>query len=217
MKRAKSRLVSRRNRQSNGRFKRINYFNKTWRDYTILFATTAFFYAMAGTIVYFDVPDQVEIAKAEDQVEVVVEQSNDATAGGTAFIASESATSTPAPLTEKQQILMYTIEVFGDKADEAIQIIKCESGYNPENHGDKHLMSINNQTGELIGDSIGLFQIRTGDTSWNRARKEGMSVEEFRSEMRKPLENIKYAKKLYDAQGWTPWFNCMNKTGVGEN
>lgn len=158
-----------------------------------------------------------QLAKAETKVEVVADKSDDATLGGLATIAIESATSTPAPLTEKQQILMYTIEVFGDKADEAIQIMKCESGYNPLIEGDKTLMSINNQTGELIGDSIGLFQIRTGDTNWNRARKEGMTVEEFRAEMRKPLENIKYAKKLYDAQGWKPWFNCMNKTGVGKN
>lgn len=158
---------------------------------------------------------ETDIAKAEYQVEVVAEKSNDAMLAEQQVIASESATSTPAPLTEKQKILMYTIQVFGDEADEAIQIMKCESGYNPMTEGDKTLMSINNQTGELIGDSIGLFQIRTGDTSWNRARKEGLSVEAFREEMRNPEKNIDFAKKLYDAQGWTPWFNCMNKTGVG--
>lgn len=119
-----------------------------------------------------------------------------------------------APLTQKQQILMLAVAIFGDKADEAIQIMKCESGYRPENHGDKHLMSINEQTGEHIGDSIGLFQIRTGSHNWNRAKANGMTADEFRTAMKDPEQNMKYAKQLYDAQGWTPWLNCKNKLGL---
>lgn len=202
-----------RSRLANGRFKKTNYFTRGWFDWTVL--GVVFFSTVSCGITLKTFSDPITVAKAEDQVEVAVEKSNDAPLAEQQVIASESATSTPAPLTEKQKILMYTIQVFGDKADEAIQIMKCESGYNPMTEGDKTLMSINNQTGELIGDSIGLFQIRTGDTSWNRARKEGMSVEAFREEMRNPEKNIDFAKKLYDAQGWTPWFNCMNKTGVG--
>lgn len=114
--------------------------------------------------------------------------------------------------TPKQLIMMDIVDVFGDKADEAIMIAQCESRFNPNVIGDTHLMSTNNKTGELIGDSIGLFQVRTGDTNWNRANANGMTVDEFRDWMRNPRENIEYAKEIYDRAGsWNPWFNCKNK------
>jgi len=109
-------------------------------------------------------------------------------------------------------------EVFGDQADNALKIAKCESGMNPETIGDKHLMGM--LDGEMIGDSIGLFQIRTGDAGvydkkpWNRAKANGMTVEEFRVYLKNPENNVRYAKKMFDRQGWGQWFNCKNKTGV---
>jgi len=103
-------------------------------------------------------------------------------------------------------------EVFGEKADEALKIMQCESRGNENIIGDTHIMSINNQTGELIGDSIGLFQIRTGSHNWNRARANGMTADEFRTYLKNPENNIKYAKEIYDNAGsWKPWFNCMRK------
>lgn len=107
---------------------------------------------------------------------------------------------------------MDIIDVFGDKADEAIMIAKCESRFNPDAHGDTHLMSVNTQTGEHIGDSIGIYQVRTGSTNWNRAYKNGMTAEEFRVWMKNPRANIEYAKEIYDNAGnWSPWLNCQNK------
>lgn len=104
------------------------------------------------------------------------------------------------------------VEVFEDKSDEALLIMNCESRGNPEIVGDTHIMSVNNKTGELIGDSIGLFQIRTGSTNWNRASANGMTADEFRSYMKVPENNIRYAKEIYDNSGsWKPWFNCMQK------
>lgn len=138
---------------------------------------------------------------------------DDASTAGEA-LTTPAPTATPSAKTQKQKILMLAVEIFGDKADEAIQIMKCESGYRADNHGDKHLMSINAQTGEEIGDSIGLFQIRTGDTNWNRAKQNGMTADEFRAAMKDPEKNMRYAKKLYDAQGWKPWLNCKNKLGL---
>lgn len=115
-------------------------------------------------------------------------------------------------LTQKQQIQMYIIEVFGDKSMEALKIAECESRFNPETIGDEHLMSINNQTGEYIGDSIGIFQVRTGDTDWNRAKANGLTADEFRAKLKDYRYNIDYAKTIYDKAGsWKPWFNCMNK------
>ena len=115
-------------------------------------------------------------------------------------------------LTEQQKIQQYIIEVFGKDAMQALKIAECESRFNPHIIGDTHLMSNNAQTGEWIGDSIGIFQIRTGGSDWNRAKANGMSVEEFRAKLKDYKYNIDYAKTIFDRAGdWSPWFNCMNK------
>ena len=118
-------------------------------------------------------------------------------------------------LSEQQKIQQYIIEVFGKDAMQALKIAECESGFNPSRIGDQHLMSNNAQTGEWIGDSIGIFQVRTGGSDWNRANANGLSVEEFRAKLKDWEYNINYAKTIFDRAGdWSPWFNCMNKTGV---
>ena len=105
-------------------------------------------------------------------------------------------------------------EVFGEKAEAAEKIARCESGLNPERIGDEHLTSKDGD--ETIGRSIGIFQIRTGGRDggkvWNRAKANGMTVAEFEKKMMNPEENIKYAKQVFDRSGgWTPWTNCMKK------
>lgn len=122
------------------------------------------------------------------------------------------------PKTGKEQIVAYIYEVFGKDADNALKIAACESRMNPETVGDKHLMGM--LDGEMVGDSIGLFQVRTGDAGvydkrpWNRAKANGMTADEFRAKLKDPKYNIEYAKKMYDRQGWGQWHNCKNKTGV---
>ena len=105
-------------------------------------------------------------------------------------------------------------EVFGEKAEAAEKIARCESQLNPERIGDEHLTSRDGE--EIIGRSIGLFQIRTGGVEkngkvWNRAKANGMTVKEFEKKMMNPEENIKYAKKIYDRAGFNAWYNCKNK------
>lgn len=105
-------------------------------------------------------------------------------------------------------------KVFGEKAEAAEKIARCESGLNPERIGDEHLTSKDGD--EVIGRSIGIFQIRTGGRdggkTWNRAKANGMTVAEFEKKMMNPEENIKYAKQVFDRSGgWTPWTNCMKK------
>lgn len=108
-------------------------------------------------------------------------------------------------------------EVFGEKADEALKIMKCESGGRENNVGDTHIMVYDPKHDEMVGDSIGLFQVRTGGKEinghiWNRARANGMTADEFRTYLKNPENNIRYAKDIYDNAGsWKPWFNCMNK------
>ena len=90
----------------------------------------------------------------------------------------------------------------------AVYIASCESSLNYLAHGDKHLMSPSVKTGELIGDSIGLFQIRTGGSDgggWDRAHANGMTADEFRQWMFDPIENVKYAYEIWKRQGWKPW------------
>lgn len=101
---------------------------------------------------------------------------------------------------------------FGEHAEDAKKIMYCESRGNPKTVGDTHIMTYH--SGELVGDSIGLFQIRTGGSDFNRAKANGMTAEEFRQEMFDPEKNIQYAKTIYDQRGWSAWFNCMRKTGV---
>lgn len=117
-------------------------------------------------------------------------------------------------LTEQQKIQQYIIEVFGKDAMQALKIAECESRFNPHTIGDTHLMSNNAQTGELIGDSIGIFQVRTGGSDWNRAKANGMSVEEFRAKLHDYKYNIDYAKTIFDRSGWEAWHNCSVKTGA---
>lgn len=125
----------------------------------------------------------------------------------------------PSPAVQPEEKAPESIEdivrrVFGKNASAALAVMRCESSGVPTKVGDKGLMSINQQTGERIGDSIGLFQIRTGSHNWNRALENGMTAYEFRTALMDPEYNIKYAKRMYDAQGWTPWANCKRKLGL---
>lgn len=119
----------------------------------------------------------------------------------------------PVEVVETTEDIIY--QVFGDEGELAVKIAKCESGLNPEAIGDTHIMGELN--GEQIGDSVGLFQIRTGDAgvydsrAWSRAKQYGMSVSEFREYLKNPENNIQIAKEIKDSQGWYAWANCYNK------
>ena len=118
-------------------------------------------------------------------------------------------------LTQEQKIQQYIIEVFGKDAMDALAIAKCESGFNPSREGDGHLTSIDPQYNEVVGDSIGVFQIRVGGDGWNRARANGKSAERFRQDLKSWKYNIDYAKSIYDRAGdWHDWHNCSIKTGL---
>lgn len=140
-------------------------------------------------------------AKAEYQVEVVANNSDDVTLGGLAKIATESATSTPAPITpepepslsDKQEVMSYILEVFGDDADRAIWIAKCESGLR------KDAINPNNPNGTT---DYGVFQINSV-----HLKKRG---DKFTNDWR---ENVRVAKKIFDEQGFRPWV-CA--TAIGE-
>lgn len=124
------------------------------------------------------------------------------------FIRAVAPTPTPEP---KNDIESLVYKYFGNDSQDAIKIMKCESGRDPNKIGDEHLFVFDVINQEKVGDSIGLFQIRTGGNGWNRARANGMTADEFRVWLKKPENNIKYAKDIFDRRGWFAWYNCMNK------
>ena len=170
---------------------------------------------------FIDIPEQTQaseefISPCDECTYAVVEMSGEEIATGSAE-AGQSLVATSSVET-KEEIEAYIYEVFGKDGDDAVKMATCESGLNPEQIGDKHLLAM--LDGELVGDSIGLFQIRTGDAGvydskpWNRAKANGMTVDEFRVWMKNPKENVDYAKKMFDRQGWGQWHNCMKKVGI---
>ena len=114
-------------------------------------------------------------------------------------------------LTEREQIIAYIVEVFGeDIAPRMILIAECESTLDPRRIGDKKLKVYDPIHDEMVGDSVGLFQIRTGGMNkdghvWNRARANGMTADEFRTYLLDPTNNTDYAKTILDRSGVSPW------------
>lgn len=113
---------------------------------------------------------------------------------------------TPEPVEGLEpEIRSYIIEVFGDVADEAIRVARCESTFETWRVGDTALMIYDSKHDEMVGDSIGLFQVRTGGNGWNRARANGLTAEQFRVKLKDYKYNIDYAKEIYDRTGWRQW------------
>lgn len=120
----------------------------------------------------------------------------------------------------EQQIIDEIHRVFGSQGDNAVRVARCESGLNPAAVGDKSLLVFDPSTGETIGTSIGVFQIRTGGETrygiFNRARDLGISVEEFIKLLMNPRYNIAYAKNLFDSANgnWSPTWSCATALGI---
>jgi len=117
----------------------------------------------------------------------------------------------PKEVTEKQQIIDYIVKVFGNDAPEMIWIAECESKLDPSRIGDKDLMSYDAKHDEMVGDSIGVLQIRTGGKGWNRARANGMTAAEFRTYLLDWKNNIDYAETILNKSGFSPW-TCARRT-----
>lgn len=111
------------------------------------------------------------------------------------------------PSASSPDIEMLIREAFPEEPDKAVKIARCESQLSADRIGDNHLTFQHN--GEMLGHSIGLFQIRTGGNEggkvWSRPAKLGISVEQFVSDMLDPHKNISYARDIYDRVGWSAW------------
>ena len=101
-------------------------------------------------------------------------------------------TPTPKPQTEKEQILAYIVEVFGEDSADAITIInKCENkAFNPK--------ATNwNRNGTW---DTGIFQIN---------QIHGYTMEE----MQDWKQNIDAAKKIFDNSTWSAW-SCSRVVNI---
>ncbi len=93
-----------------------------------------------------------------------------------------------------ERIEKEVMKVFPD-APIMLKVMKCEGGYDIDAHN-----PINNS------HDRGLFQI---STKYHGARVKALGLD-----MNNPIDNIHYAKILYDEQGLTPWKwskPCWNK------
>lgn len=81
--------------------------------------------------------------------------------------------------------------IFGEDAEIALALSYCESGLRPDAIGDHAISYVEN--GIEYGKSYGLFQIRYLP---GRPKPEQLLNPDF---------NVKFAKKMYDAQGGSPW------------
>lgn len=194
MKKAKSRLAERTAHKAHNKGKKylngFGYVGKHFR--TTPFALLAGSLLMGG-IIYTPV-DNTQVQAVETEQTPMVEVLPSPT---------PSPEPSPKPETHKDEIKQYIREVFQEHAEEALIVAECESRFEDWRIGDRNLVVWNGD--DLVGDSVGVFQIRTGGVDFNRARSNGMSPDEFRTWMKDYKENIKYAKRIFDRQGWSPW------------
>lgn len=119
-------------------------------------------------------PSQFDVVYVEKQVEVIKEVEVDRTFDS-----------------EKQQILGYIVEVFGDDSVDAINVVYCENrGLRPD---------AENWNSNGTWDA-GIFQVN---------QIHGQSMED----MKDWKKNIDFAYKLFKRGGWSQW-SCSHRIGV---
>ncbi len=117
-------------------------------------------------------------------------------------------------------IEMIIRETFPEDPDTAVAIATCESQLEKDRIGDEAIAVMHG--GELVGRSIGLYQIRTGEArpgyqAWNRAHANEMSVDQFEKAMTDPRANAQYARSIWLKEGkrWSgAWVHCSKKAGA---
>jgi hypothetical protein len=77
--------------------------------------------------------------------------------------------------------------------DVALQVMRAESGCNPNAVGDNRVI------GGIYAPSCGLFQVRT------------LKGRPSCDQLQNPTTNIEWAYRLYQASGWKPWSVCKTK------
>lgn len=103
----------------------------------------------------------------------------------------ENSSKVQVPEATKNVVRFYLQKYFGDKADEAEKIVQCESGFS-------NLILNKNNNGTV---DRGIFQLNSVHA--NRfAKMYGIDYETGAHDFEL---NVKYAKFLYDNQGWQPW------------
>lgn len=118
---------------------------------------------------------------------------------------------------ERQQIIEYIVEVFGEDSVKALGIAKAESGFNPNKEGIHRAGHYSWSSPTYKGEcSIGLFQINLAEDGcegkWVHASKvPGKTFQEKIDWLKVPENNIMFAKEnIFDNSGWSPWSTYTN-------
>lgn len=80
---------------------------------------------------------------------------------------------------------------FGDHADDALRVARCESRFDPQ---------------AFYAGAVGVFQIMASAHDWRVKKVEGRDLTDART-------NIRVARHLFEEQGWRPW-TCARIEGV---
>lgn len=102
-----------------------------------------------------------------------------------------TATPTPTKKSEKEEIIAYIVEVFGEHAPDAFNVLFCE---NRSLRADAENWNSNGTW------DAGIFQVN---------QVHGYTIEQ----MKDYKQNINAAKKIFDNRGWTAW-SCSHRVGV---
>lgn len=93
----------------------------------------------------------------------------------------------------QERIIQEIVNTFPEDTETALAIARCESGYNPD------AINTSNPNGSV---DRGVFQIN----SVHNSHLSEMELDPF-----DPGDNIKFARHLYIAHGWTPWVCYTHK------
>ena len=108
-----------------------------------------------------------------------------------------------AATSQKQAIITEIQRVFGDKWHTAYAVAQAELGWNRADWP----TYVNKSSVEC---SVGVYQINLAkdhcNGKWVHASKvPGKTMEEKIEWLQDPINNIKIAKQIFDASGWSPW------------
>lgn len=137
---------------------------------------------------YWAVDPELEVTHVEEEARHPVIPVNELTPAGPYPTTSTRPPEreAPVPLAGPGGLEQLVAGAFPEDPETAMRIVSCESGWNP---------AARSRTGDT-----GLFQINDIHRAPGGVA-EGLTI----ADLSDPATNVAVARKLYNAQGWTPW------------
>lgn len=196
-KTAKSRL-----RRRNGKFVTKRAFNRERMVAPVLLvATVAFSYGLQVGVNRESFPNKVSAYFSEETTSVQTSAGQIAKFHEAEVVVSPTPepsveptpSPTPEPKTEKQEIIEYIVEVFGEDAPDAFNVLFCENR-------------------SLKTDAIN--ENRNGTTDHSLFQINSIHTKRFGNDFKTDWRaNVDVAHQIFTEQGWSPWA-CSHRVGV---